>query len=744
VVIIFSEELFDASTGLSGSDFHGFHGRSSRPGGYALPEGQYVTVKDGHLFHNGRRLRLWGTNFCYDVKRKGPDLELSFDRMGDAGFNGIRLNMVEHGIFFDPKGINTYAIPATVKGSGSPMDRLDHSIYLARQRGMFFWFSLGHAKAFLSADYDVMPDDGTRKQWLKMGAETGYLAIYVDPRAEKVFQEFARNILEHVNPYTGKRYADEEAIGLYELTNEDCFVEEALARGLPGLAGEKLAQLWNTWLKTRYKTEKGLQKAWGKLNSDESLDKGTVAFQPILEGVETSGAGVQKEFVSKDKKNLARYPYQRGEDLARFVCELYQDHTRRFVKFVRSLGKPGKGISIVPITPTGRYGRSIPAYYSASCGDFISVGFYGFALRPWEVKKDNPYYPYVVRSNHHPLLEQPVDLFRTAGKPYLFYECNDTRPNPYGVEFPARVAAYAVWQDMDGAFWAHWDSQYYLPDLKKDEDYIHRRMPIPDKNYPNAGILMANDEVLLAAVKAAGTLFKNAGLPSAANPVQAVIGKDILFNLRNCELGGMDNVTDMESLLREKVWRYGLQIQYDPDGPSRLPSGKEPHGFIQMGPYMQWFWNGTDGHFRVDAPSAKMYTGFLKPFLDFNGLRITGIDRTWGTISIIAEDGRPLEKSAGILVTAVSRNRNTGMKITPERLNTKDYFQQGMAQMCGIPGDAPPIVDRIAATLRASWLKGLEYKKFNFIRKCYEQGTADETFELTGDEPLFYARLTRR
>ena len=710
-----------------------------------LPEGQFVTVKDGHLWYNGARLRLWGTNFVCDVKRQGKDLDLCFDRMADAGFNGVRFN-VHTGTFADPgRSKNSLTVPETIKGSGSPIDRLDHAIYLAGQRGMFFWFSFSRG-GLVPGDYDVMSDDGTRDPWAKAAAETGHYLMYVDERAQKAFQEYARNILEHVNPYTGKRYADEEAIGLYEIINENSFVEEVLARGLPGLAGEKLKAKWNAWLKARYRTDEGVVKAWGNLVEGESLAKGTIAFQPILEGVETfRQAGVQKEFVSKDKNNLKKYPYQRGEDLARFVCELYQDHTERFVKFVRSLGKPGKGISVVPITPTGRFGLSIPTYYAASCGDFVSMGVYGFAVRPWEVKPDNPYYPYVVRSNYHPLMEQPIDLFRAKNKPYLLYECNDTRPNPFTLEFPARIAAYLMLQDADGAFWFHWDCEGYLPKLASDEDYAAKyRLPIPDTNYPNAGLVHANDEAFLAGLKAMGTLFKSGGVPPAEKPLEVTIGKDYLFNLNASLLGGLENLSTLENLLREKVWRYGMRVTYDPNGPSKLPTGKEPHGLIQAGPYLQWFWNGTEGHLKVDAPSAKACTGFLKPFLSFSGgLRITKIDRQYGMIALVAEDGLPLEKSTSILVVATSRGQNKGQEVRPENLATTDYWQQGIAQMCANPGATPVVVDRVSAVIRAPWLKGLKYRKYNFLRKCFSEGVSDGKFILRGYEPTFYARLTR-
>ena len=249
-----------------------------------LPEGQFVTVKDGHFHYNGKRLRLWGTNFVCEVKRGGKELELRFDRMVDAGFNGIRINLFETQTFVPDKDQKeSWAIPVTVKGSDSKMDRLDYSIYLARQRGMFFWFSF--TRGLFPADYDVMPDDGTREEWTQAARDGGSYLMFVDERAEKAFQEYARSILEHFNPYTGKRYADEEAIGLYEIVNENCFVEHVLSKGLPGVAGKKLIAKWNAWLKEKYKTTDQLTQVWGKLVPGESLEDGTIAFQPIMQGI---------------------------------------------------------------------------------------------------------------------------------------------------------------------------------------------------------------------------------------------------------------------------------------------------------------------------------------------------------------------------------------------------------------------------------------------------------------------------
>ena len=721
-----------------------------------LSEGKFLTVKDGHLSYDGRRIRLWGTNFCSSVKRQGPDLELCFERLADLAFNGIRINLFD-GNFVGGEGTpNTYTLLPCTKGDNSQLDLLDRSIDLAKQHGMFFWLSFCRGRVpFVEADYDVMPEpsaeaaaaglDGPREEWKELIKESGpnYL-VYFDERSERVHQEFAKSLLEHVNPYTGRRWADEEAVGLWELFNENAFVEWAISEQPTGVIKKRLTARWNAWLKERYKTDEVLTAAWGKLNEGESLTKGTVTYAPTTGGVEVVRAAVQKEYVAKDA-GLGIYPYARGEDIVRFAIDQYVGHSQRFIAFVRSLGKPGVGISVVPITPTGRYGGSLQNYYAASCGDFCSMGVYGFAIRPWEVKPDHPFYPFVVRVNAHPLMEQPIDLVRVKDKPHLVYEINDTRPNPYMVEFHTRALAWAGWQDYDGMFWFNWDDAAYLPKLSTDEDYVTTRMPIPDKSYPNAGLILANDEAALASLKAMGTAFKTGAIPPAEKPVEVTIGRDILLNLGHPGLGPLEDLKPLSLLFRPIIWRSGLRTIFDPENPSKLPEAvTDTAKHIDMGPYVDFDWNDLRGYIRIDAASAKIYTGFLPPFLNFEGqVSVTHIDRQWGTIALVAEDGLPLEKSSSILVVAVSRNMNKGMEITPERLSTTDYWQQGLAQMCGVPGEGPPIVDRIACTIRAPWLKGMTGRKFSFGRTCFAEAELNDKLELRGCDPMFYARLTR-
>lgn len=82
------------------------------------------------------------------------------------------------------------------------------------------------------------------------------------------WKQFTRALLNHENPYTKRRYAEDPALAWLSMINEGNFgnyMKEI--REVP-----EWSAAWNTWLKQKYGDRAALAEAWGKeLKSEENF-----------------------------------------------------------------------------------------------------------------------------------------------------------------------------------------------------------------------------------------------------------------------------------------------------------------------------------------------------------------------------------------------------------------------------------------------------------------------------------------
>jgi hypothetical protein len=697
-----------------------------------LPD-RFVTVQDGHFFYNGKRIRFWGTNFVNTVKQQLGDIELMFDRLVDAGFNAVRLNIFEP-TFLEGQTQDTWHIRSTSIGDTGAMGRLDYAIYQAKQKGMFFYITLNKYDSLPEGDYDVLPDDGYRAEWVNMVSNLSFLdLVYLDERCQAVQTAYCKALINHVNPYTGKTYADEEAIALYELFNENCFLtnftpqytnQGTLWNALPAYVKENVRVKWNDWLVRKYGNQTNVYNAW-KVGSVSNMYAGETL------------ASLNIHF-----NNGPQHTGQRPRDIMEFNTWLYNDYNQRLIAELRALGTPGRGINVVPITPTGVYSTPLIRYYGAQItGDFTATSNYALA-----VKKSATPVPFLSRLKAHPVFESPMDIVRVKDKPFVIYETNDYRPNAYGVEYPIRVAAQMAWQDADGVFWFCWDDQYFHPAFHRDTDYSTSALPMPTMSFPNAGLFLANDEVQLAALKSAGALFRNGNLPAAANPFVWTIGKDRLFDPTNPPPTWYTE----ETWLRCRAWREGLQIVFDPSVNSSPVPGASLGTYAQQGDHVRYDWaNVKPGTLTITAPTTKAMVGFFGPNATIGDTTLSNIDQNFSSVVITSDDGLPLAESNNVVITMVRDSTNTDYFFnTNNLLGTINPVElaRGLSDPDGTPGTSPPVFQRVSGTISASWMAGMKYKKYRFDRGCYEEGQLDTVvpvLTIKPNEPLFYVQLYR-
>jgi len=233
------------------------------------PAGKHgpISVRDGHFcFKNGKRVRFWAMN----LSGEGcvPPLEIApraADRLAKFGFNLVRF----HGLDSQwGKTLFPRNAPDTQHFDPEQLDKLDRMIAELEKRGIYINLNLHVGRHFT-------PGDGLpQTEFLGYGK---YCVIF-DPRMIELQKDYARQLLGHRNPYTGRTYAEDPAVVIIELTNENSLFggwTGGQLRGkqskrpvnttwtdIPPYYGEELTRFFNQWLTKRYPTREALVAAW--------------------------------------------------------------------------------------------------------------------------------------------------------------------------------------------------------------------------------------------------------------------------------------------------------------------------------------------------------------------------------------------------------------------------------------------------------------------------------------------------
>ena len=425
----------------------------------------WVTVKDGHLYSGGKRLRIMGVNIATEMKHTGYKFNSNdILEMKKYGFNGVRI-WVQHSIF----NTKTHTL------SPSEWDIFDKEIADFIKNGM--WIELNLLK-------------------LVVGSE-------VDPKIDKLDKAFLKELFAHVNPYTGRSYANEPAIFCVELGNEDGIYGEGYLHS--DVADRffinfetyktELHKLWNDWLLKKYADQTALNKAWN--NNKENL--GAIA--------------------SLDRKNWTQFPPEKEEDWRRFLISLEVNWYKSTIDYIhkdlkyRGLVSASAEISVPPVI--------------ANLGDIVRNQGYD----------RNPTCPESHKRPDGIGTDQSLDtssVWRVAGKPFIQTEHNIWAPSPYSGETVLFAFTAAAVQDWDGIFLFHWGDPW-----SRENDFY--------AEYEGGGTgHIMNNPSLLASMPTAANIFLRGDLkPATSNKFARFNSDDLLTNGASKAVYGSANPCDL-------------------------------------------------------------------------------------------------------------------------------------------------------------------------------------------------------
>ena len=212
--------------------------------------GGFVRVRDGHFVTDAGPIRFWGTNLCFEACFPShEEAERVAARMARFGINVVRMHHMDSRHIWGES-------PDKLTIDPKQLERLDYLIAQLKKHGIYTNLNL-HVSRWLG------PKEGFTGQNDRPKYDKGLDNF--EPRMIELQKKYARDLMTHVNPYTGKAYANEPAVAFVEINNENAAFTGWSRGALDNLPDPYLTtfrKLWNAWLRKKYRSTSKVGAAW--------------------------------------------------------------------------------------------------------------------------------------------------------------------------------------------------------------------------------------------------------------------------------------------------------------------------------------------------------------------------------------------------------------------------------------------------------------------------------------------------
>jgi hypothetical protein len=683
----------------------------------ARPAGQHgrIVRQGDKLLYDGKPIKLWGINLCYGAC--SPEKELADRRAAfypKYGINSVRLHKYVDG----PGWAGIQAADSCVAFDPQGLDRMDYQVAQFKKAGIY---------VLLSAHFGALklgPADRQYVPWLEeLGTFKGnpgrittpHSAIDYSPELQDVQIRQTVNLLRHKNPYTGLTYAEDPAVAFIEIINEQSILFFTSTAPLKASATlrRQTAERFCDWLRRKYGSQAGLVKAWGEKAFDGFANDGFPAAGEQLDQNNILPIGNPWYWDPEQLNGSQAFRRQRLLDTMQFLYELQCGFYDRYVQALREAGYPGEILG-----SNWQAGRALSHFYNLHSdwrvGTIDRHNYFGGGSSKPGAKFSNAT---MLRTAGSGTLS--VGLQQALDRPFMLSEWIHVFPSEWGVEGPAVLGAYGF--GLQG-----WDVSYMFQnrDSGTFSDRIGRDQW--DATAPQVlGLFPAVARQVLRGDVQESTLtaplyvhmpswrgrparasqgHPGPGAPDRGAPAASEQGQDALAPA----FGFTDRTIqqyDVKSFDTDKVPARALAVarcavaftDADRDTPAFDLAPYEKDGFLTSSTGQLRWKEGADaagklaGYFTMDTPGTKAVVGFaqgqecrlgevtITPQCPFAAIYVTACERD-----------KDIRTSKKLLVVALARARNTGMKFN----ETEDSLLDR--------GNPPILLEPVKATLTLS------------------------------------------
>lgn len=614
------------------------------------PAGRHGFVqmkKDDLVFSDGTPVKFWGVNIAGNKPFVPQDEAKKWAHfMAAYGINAVRF----HKFTWDATdGVHSTQL---TEEKWKAFDFFNSEL---KSKGIYYAWShiYGHR---------VRPADSSRLLAYKEVAETKFPWSHINGTTASLVNfaedlqalniELTVNMLNHVNPVTGLRYADDPALACIELQNEDNIFWSAMEATLKQTPTYRalLCRKFSSWLKNKYRTNGALEAAWGKeaLPKDESLEKATIYPQPN-HGLFSH----ESEKASKNKTPLPKHIV----DKALF---LYEEQTKFYSKFEKAIRNTGyKGLLVGSCWQAGSglaHLLNLHADYSVGVVDRHNYfgGGTGHRLEAGKVNNGA-----MVKVPGSGLLS--TGFQQVARRPFFISEWMSLIPNEWTAESAPLIAAYGLGlQGWDASFAFAMDYAYFTPTIQSGHGVYNVTSPTQLALYP-----------ALAAMVYRNDISKGPVVADRSVPFAALSKGQLPFYEKVEQESDIKNLASLVPLQALAAGRVVLSF----DKKDKNTSYKDLNKLLDTlnkkvtSATGQLVWDYKDkGYFMINTKGTQGVTGFCPgQLLTFNNIQL----KTTNPFAVILATSLDREKTIGtathILITTMARARNTNMQYNEDK-----------------------------------------------------------------------------
>ena len=633
--------------------------------------------------------------------RDGSDLVLASGRparfwaVNDGAFNK---DLARHARFLAKRGANMVRFHSNITPTGDDLmgidkedrDRLWKGVAAMKNEGIYVTYS-----PYWAGPARIKPSMGV----LGTGGNGNWGLLFFDRKLQEAYKSWMKQVLAEKNPYTGIPLAQDPALAIIQIQNEDSLLFYT-SQGIKGPARTELRRQFGDFLKKKYGSLDKAKETWGGTapsadqDAPDDFARGEAALCIVWELS-------QRRWGENFQKRCA--------DQMQFFAEIMYNFNKTIGEYLR------KELGCKQLVNAGNWRTADNVLmldaerWSYSANDVMGVNRYYGGVHEgkyagWAIVNGDKFTdPSVLLQPR----ELPVALKQVEGYPMIVSESSWVPPQGHQSEGPFLVAAY---QSLCGVGPFYWFAT-------GEEDWRH---PGSANGFlPSEGKWVCATPMLMGQWPAAALMYRLGYVKKGAPVVHEERPLGDLWQRRMpiiAEDAGYDPNRDKDYLSKESNVRNGVNPLAYLVGPVTVRYGGDParSRVADLDKYI----NVTEkkvasitGELEMDygkglcllkSPRAQGVAGFLKKVgnVDLPDVSIrSGND--YATVLVVAMDERPLKASGKVLVQVGTTERPTGWKTRPAKVGGQDgeeVVDFGKAPWLIVRGD-------VTVTIRNALLK---------------------------------------